>query len=84
MKSTMMDGRMRINAAVFSYDYDDVQVSVIKSDDGGVSTDVVNAAGFSTDGLELDLAFLVTDTLMCVRNTHTQTESTTSTQLIKA
>ena len=43
MKSTMMDGRMRLNAAVFSYDYDDVQVSVIKSDDGGVSTDVVNA-----------------------------------------
>jgi outer membrane receptor protein involved in Fe transport len=63
MKSTMMDGRMRLNAAVFSYDYDDVQVSVIKSDDGGVSPDVVNAASFGTEGLELDLAFLVTDTM---------------------
>jgi iron complex outermembrane receptor protein len=63
VKSTLMDGRMRLNAAVFSYDYDDVQVSVIKSDDGGVSTDVVNAASFGTEGLELDLAFLVTDTM---------------------
>ena len=63
MKSTLMDGRMRLNAALFSYDYDDVQVSVIKSDDGGVSTDVVNAASFGTEGLELDLAFLVTDTM---------------------
>ncbi|NCG06235.1 MAG: TonB-dependent receptor [Gammaproteobacteria bacterium] len=63
MKSTLMDGRMRLNAALFSYDYDDVQVSVIKSDEGGVSTDVVNAASFGTEGLELDLAFLVTDTM---------------------
>jgi outer membrane receptor protein involved in Fe transport len=58
-----MDGRMRVNAALFSYDYDDVQVSVIKSDEGGVSTDVVNAASFGTEGLELDLAFMVTDTM---------------------
>ena len=73
MKSTMMDGRMRLNAAVFSYDYDDVQVSVIKSDDGGVSTDVVNAASFGTEGLELDLAFLVTDT-MTVRAQYAYTD----------
>lgn len=64
VKSTLMDGRMRLNAAVFSYDYDDVQVSVVKSDDGGISTDVVNAASFGTEGLELDLTFLVTDSLM--------------------
>ncbi|MEC7610640.1 MAG: TonB-dependent receptor [Pseudomonadota bacterium] len=63
MKSTLMDGRMRLNAAVYSYDYEDVQVSVIKSDEGGVTTDVVNAASFGTEGLELDLAFLVTDTM---------------------
>ena len=68
-----MDGRMRLNAAVFSYDYDDVQVSVIKSDDGGVSTDVVNAASFGTEGLELDLAFLVTDT-MTVRAQYAYTD----------
>ena len=72
VKSTLMDGRMRLNAAVFSYDYDDVQVSVIKSDDGGVSTDVVNAASFGTEGLELDLAFLVTDTMTLRVNTHTR------------
>jgi outer membrane receptor protein involved in Fe transport len=63
MKSTLMDGRMRINAALFTYDYDDVQVSVIKSDEGGISTDVVNAASFGTQGLELDMAFLVTESL---------------------
>ena len=73
MKSTLMDGRMRVNAAVFSYDYDDVQVSVLKSDDGGVSTDVVNAASFGTEGLELDLAFLVTDT-MTVRAQYAYTD----------
>jgi outer membrane receptor protein involved in Fe transport len=73
VKSTLMDGRMRVNAAVFSYDYDDVQVSVIKSDDGGVSTDVVNAASFGTEGLELDLAFLVTDT-MTVRAQYAYTD----------
>jgi outer membrane receptor protein involved in Fe transport len=73
MKSTLMDGRMRVNAAVFSYDYDDVQVSVIKSDDGGVSPDVVNAASFGTEGLELDLAFLVTDT-MTVRAQYAYTD----------
>ncbi|PDH37249.1 MAG: hypothetical protein CNE43_03530 [Halieaceae bacterium MED-G26] len=73
VKSTLMDGRMRVNAAVFSYDYDDVQVSVIKSDDGGVSTDVVNAASFGTEGLELDLAFLVTDT-MTVRTQYAYTD----------
>ena len=73
MKSTLMDGRMRLNAAVFSYDYDDVQVSVIKSDDGGVSTDVVNAASFGTEGLELDFAFLVTDT-MTVRAQYAYTD----------
>ena len=73
VKSTLMDGRMRLNAAVFSYDYDDVQVSVIKSDDGGVSTDVVNAASFGTEGLELDLAFLVTDT-MTVRAQYAYTD----------
>lgn len=63
VKSTLMDGRMRINAALFNYDYDDVQVSVIKTDDGGISTDVVNAASFGTQGLELDMAFLVTESL---------------------
>ena len=63
IKSTMLDGRLRINGALFNYDYDDVQVSVVKSDEGGISTDVVNAASFSTQGIELDVAFLATDNL---------------------
>ena len=63
MKSMLADGRLRINAAYYSYEYDDVQVSVVKTDSGAISTDVVNAASFSTDGLELDMAWLATDTL---------------------
>ena len=63
VKSTMMDGRLRVNGAFFNYDYDDVQVSVVKSDEGAISTDVVNAASFSTQGIELDVAFLATDNL---------------------
>jgi iron complex outermembrane receptor protein len=54
---------VRINAAYYTYDYDDVQVSVVKTDAGAISTDVVNAASFSTDGLELDVAWLATDSL---------------------
>ena len=63
VKSTLADGRLRINGAYYSYDYDDVQVSVVKTDSGSISTDVVNAAKFSTEGLELDVAWLATDTL---------------------
>ena len=63
VKSTLADGRLRINGAYFSYDYDDVQVSVVKTDAGAISTDVVNAASFSTDGLELDVAWLATENL---------------------
>ena len=63
MKSMLADGRVRINAAYYTYDYDDVQVSVVKTDAGAISTDVVNAASFSTDGLELDVAWLATDSL---------------------
>ena len=64
VKSTLADGRLRINGAYYSYEYDDVQVSVVKTDEGAISTDVVNAAGFSTDGLELDVTWLATDSLM--------------------
>ena len=63
VKSTLADGRLRINGAYYSYEYDDVQVSVVKTDSGAISTDVVNAASFSTDGLELDMAWLATDNL---------------------
>ncbi|MBL6902550.1 MAG: TonB-dependent receptor, partial [Luminiphilus sp.] len=63
VKSTLADGRLRINGAYYTYDYDDVQVSVVKTDSGSISTDVVNAAKFSTEGLELDVAWLATDTL---------------------
>ena len=40
-----------------------MQVSVVKTDSGAISTDVVNAASYSTDGLELDMAWLATDKL---------------------
>ena len=63
VKSTLADGRLRINGAYYSYDYDDVQVSVVKTDSGSISTDVVNAANFGTEGLELDVAWLATDNL---------------------
>jgi len=31
-KSVLMDGRFRLNASLYSYDYDDVQISTVKSD----------------------------------------------------
>ena len=63
VKSLLADGRLRINGAMYRYSYDDVQVSVVKTDAGAISTDVVNAAGFETQGLELDLTWLITDSL---------------------
>ncbi|MEQ9565848.1 MAG: TonB-dependent receptor [Pseudomonadales bacterium] len=51
-------GNIRFNGAVYYYDYQDLQVSRIRTD-GGV--EVENAADASIFGAELDLTWLVTD-----------------------
>lgn len=54
VKSTLADGRLRVNAAYYVSDYEDLQVQTIKG--GLVFT--ANAADVDIDGLELDLVLL--------------------------
>jgi iron complex outermembrane receptor protein len=68
LKSQLMDGKLRLNAALYSYTYDDVQVSTVKSNGGGISTEIDNAAELSSEGLELDFAWLLTDSVTLTGN----------------
>ena len=60
-KLDLMDGRARLNFAVFRTEYDDLQVSVY---DGVIGFDVQNAAEATTQGLEMDGSLQVTDGLV--------------------
>lgn len=51
LKSTLADRRVTLNAALFHYDYDDLQVAVLFPD----RSTVENAAEATVNGLELDL-----------------------------
>jgi len=60
LKSTWLDQRLLVNAAIFSSDYKDKQEEIIVSDpDGNVDTVVVNATDASMDGAELEVSALV-------------------------
>jgi len=60
IKSTLLDGAMTLNAAVFRNEYDDLQV---QSFDGVINFRVSNAASSITQGLELEMLWQMTDTL---------------------
>ena len=67
-KSVLFDGRFRLNAALYDYEYDDVQVSTVKSDANGLSTEIDNAAQLSREGIEIEAAWLITDRLQLTGN----------------
>ncbi len=60
VKGTYLDGRLQMNAAVFDYSYENVQVSrgTTEPTQGGFISLRENAAEASVRGLELDLTFL--------------------------
>ena len=61
-KSTLMDGRMIFNGAVFRSEYDDKQESIlIPVDLTNVATVVRNASSLEMDGIELELMYQVTE-----------------------
>jgi len=64
LKSTMMDGRMQFNAALFSNDYEDLQL--LSATLGGIL--VENAAEADTQGLELEWTYLATENLILRAN----------------
>ncbi len=57
VKSMLLDGRMRANLGVYSYDYTNLQVVEFI---GGIAT-TSNAGKASIDGIEAEIAFRVTD-----------------------
>lgn len=64
VKSDWADGRVRVNATVFSTDYDDKQEeNLIPLADGNVGTTVSNASSAEIQGLELEVTAAVTEGL---------------------
>ena len=61
IKSTLADGRLRLNATIYSYDFDDIQISVF--DAATTSFSVDNAASAKTDGIEIESIYLVNEYL---------------------
>lgn len=59
-KMDLLDGRGRLNVALFMTEFDDVQVSTF---DGVAAQVVGNAASTSADGIEIDGSFAATDEL---------------------
>ncbi len=60
-KTTLLDGNMRLNGAIFRNEVSDAQVSIF---DGATGFVVVNAAEIISQGLELDLQWAATDNLI--------------------
>lgn len=55
VKSTLADGRVLLNGAVFHYDYEDLQLRTLVLSGGGPVATVSNAAAATITGLELFL-----------------------------
>ena len=61
-KTTLLDGRMIFNGAIFRSDYDDKQESIlIPVDLSNVATVVRNASSLEMNGLELEVLYQVSD-----------------------
>ena len=65
LKSDWLDSRLRVNAALFTYEYQDMQVSQISVDAQGRTTSSINNAGSSERyGGELEVQYAATDDLV--------------------
>lgn len=59
LKSQFLDNRLRINAAVFRADYDDIQLNMQTDPNRANLTDVLNAGEAVINGAELDITALL-------------------------
>ncbi|MEZ5568253.1 MAG: TonB-dependent receptor [Halioglobus sp.] len=64
MKSDWWDGRMRLNAALYAYTWDDLQVSQIEIINGTPSTRIVNAGKAERWGGEVEILVAPVDDLV--------------------
>jgi iron complex outermembrane recepter protein len=65
IKTDLADGKLRINAAIFNNQYEDLQRTVVGPD--GFQT-VSNAADATIQGAELELSWLIADSLLFQAN----------------
>jgi len=63
IKSEWLDRRLRLNAAVFTAAYDDMQVTVQRAVGNNVASQVLNAASADINGIELEATAVATDAL---------------------
>ncbi len=63
LKTTLADGRVRLNVAVFSTEYDGYQANVPDLVNGVIVTRLINAGKVSTKGIEADLTARITPQL---------------------
>lgn len=61
VKSTLADGRLRLNATAYRYEFNDIQISVFDSATTSFSVD--NAATATTTGIEFESIYAATDGL---------------------
>jgi iron complex outermembrane receptor protein len=63
MKSEWWENRLRVNAAVFTNDYTDIQIAQFEAGSGGASSRIVNAGAGTYQGLELEVVLVPVDGL---------------------
>jgi iron complex outermembrane receptor protein len=64
-KSDLMDGRARLNASFYKYEYENLQVSqLLANDNGTVSSSITNSGIAKRDGLETSLMFSATENML--------------------
>lgn len=65
LKGDFMDSRLRLNAALYYYDYTDLQVSqLMQGGSGGFSVIVSNAGEAEVKGFEVEMEFLAAENLL--------------------
>lgn len=64
LKASFWDGKAQLNAALFSYSYDDLQVSTVRTVGNSVTSSIGNAGKADREGLEIGLLMQPTDSLL--------------------
>lgn len=67
LKSTLLDGRLRLNSALFHNSHKDMQISVFTAENAA-SSDIRNAGEATIQGFELEATWQATDALLLALN----------------
>jgi iron complex outermembrane recepter protein len=63
LKSDWLDRRLRVNAALFYNDYQDMQIAVFEAGTGGASSRITNAGESTYQGIELEIVALLSENI---------------------